>query len=113
MANIPSVTKTQAMAVGHYDKDELETYIQAVICKIEKAAKEGLFFTRIEYEEIVDNPIYYDNYYDSCRRLNKYGNSLFDYIISCFISEGYNCWSNQYPNNSGFTVAWYPNKESY
>ena len=111
MVNIPSVTKTQEMAVGHYDKDELETYIQAVICKIENAAKEGLFFTRIEYGEIVDNPIYYDNYYDSCRRLNKYGNSLFDYIISCFTNEGYNCWSNQYPNNSGFTVAWYPNKE--
>ena len=36
MVNIPSVTKTQEMAVGHYDKDELETYIQAVICKIEK-----------------------------------------------------------------------------
>ena len=108
MANIPSVTKTQAMAVGHYDKDELETYIQAVICKIEKAAKEGLFFTRIEYGEIVDNPIYYD----SCRRLNKYGNSLFDYIISCFRSEGYNCWSNQYPDISGFTVGGYLNKES-
>ena len=71
MANIPSVTKTQAMAVGHYDKDELETYIQAVICKIEKAAKEGLFFTRIEYGEIVDNPIYYDNYYDAMWIVNN------------------------------------------
>ena len=112
IVNIPSVEAMRAMTVGHYDDDELETYIQAVICKIENAAKEGLFFTRIEYKEIVDNPIYYDNYYDSYRRLNKYGNSLFDYIISCFTNEGYNCWSNQYPNNSGFTVAWYPNKES-
>ena len=106
MVNIPSVTKTQEMAVGHYDKDELETYIQAVICKIENAAKEGLFFTEIEYKEIVNNPIYYDDYY--CR-LNKYGNSLFNYIISCFTNEGYNCWN---PNDSGFTIVWSLRKEN-
>ena len=44
MVNIPSVEAMRAMTVGHYDDDELETYIKAVICKIEKAAKEGLFF---------------------------------------------------------------------
>ena len=109
MVNIPSVEAMRAMTVRHYDDDELETYIQAVICKIEKAAKEGLFFTRIEYKEIVDNPIYYDNYYDSCRRLNKYGNSLFNYIINCFTNEGYNCWN---PNDSGFTIVWYLRKEN-
>ena len=63
MANIPSVEAMRAMTVGHYDDDELEAYVQAVIWKIENAAKEGLFFTNIEYKEIVDNPIYYDDNY--------------------------------------------------
>lgn len=106
MANIPSVEAMRAMAVGHYDDDELEAYVQAVIWKIENAAKEGLFFTNIEYKEIVDNPIYYDDNYCS---LNKYGNSLFNYIISCFTNKGYRCWN---PNNSGFTIIWSLNEEN-
>lgn len=53
MANIPSVTKTQEMAVGHYDKDELDTYIQAVICKIEKAAKKDYFLQELNTKKLL------------------------------------------------------------